>query len=53
MVPSLCCNNLVQFSSKWQREGINSLIEEAITEADKKGVKVLSLGLLTQVSPSN
>uniref|UniRef100_A0A3Q7HKY6 Very-long-chain aldehyde decarbonylase CER1-like C-terminal domain-containing protein n=1 Tax=Solanum lycopersicum TaxID=4081 RepID=A0A3Q7HKY6_SOLLC len=32
---------------QWQRETI-SLIEEAITEADKKGIKVLSLGLLNQ-----
>ncbi|KAK2650904.1 hypothetical protein Ddye_018393 [Dipteronia dyeriana] len=32
----------------WRREDINSLIEEAILEADKTGVKVLSLGLLNQ-----
>jgi len=35
---------------KWQRETINKLIEEAIMEADQKGIKVLSLGLLNQVS---
>lgn len=33
---------------KWQREAINKLIEEAILEADAKGVKVVSLGLLNQ-----
>ncbi|KAI3944263.1 hypothetical protein MKW98_016493 [Papaver atlanticum] len=31
-----------------QRGGINRLIEEAILDADKAGVKVLSLGLLNQ-----
>lgn len=34
----------------WQREWINNLIEEAILEADEKGAKVLSLGLLNQAS---
>lgn len=34
---------------EWKRKGINGLIEEAILEADAKGVKVLSLGLLNQV----
>jgi aldehyde decarbonylase len=33
----------------WEREAINDLIENAILEADKRGVKVLSLGLLNQV----
>ncbi|KAK4476471.1 hypothetical protein RD792_015625 [Penstemon davidsonii] len=37
-----------QFSMKWQRESINSVIEKAILEAEDKGVKVLSLGLLNQ-----
>ncbi|KAL5799094.1 hypothetical protein ACOSQ2_003914 [Xanthoceras sorbifolium] len=36
-----------------RRETINSLIEEAILEADKNGVKVLSLGLLNQAKELN
>ncbi|XP_060219088.1 very-long-chain aldehyde decarbonylase CER1-like isoform X1 [Lycium barbarum] len=43
----------VQYFMKWQRETINNLIEEAITEADKKGIKVLSLGLLNQEEQLN
>ena len=35
---------------KGRREAINKLIEAAILDADKKGVKVLSLGLLNQAS---
>ncbi|KAM3357684.1 hypothetical protein P3S68_020615 [Capsicum galapagoense] len=31
-----------------QRDAINKLIEEAIMEADQKGIRVLSLGLLNQ-----
>ncbi|GFP90458.1 protein eceriferum 1 [Phtheirospermum japonicum] len=38
----------IQYSIKWQRQAINSLIEEAILEAELRGVKVLSLGLLNQ-----
>ncbi|KAM3394402.1 very-long-chain aldehyde decarbonylase CER1 [Capsicum galapagoense] len=38
----------VQYVMQWQRETINNLIEEAIMEADQKGIKVLSLGLLNQ-----
>ncbi|KAE8691060.1 Protein CER1-like 1 [Hibiscus syriacus] len=38
----------MQYSSKWQRETISKLIGDAIQEADKKGAKVLSLGLLNQ-----
>ncbi|KAK4373839.1 hypothetical protein RND71_004516 [Anisodus tanguticus] len=38
----------IQYSRQWQRESINNLIEEAIMEADLKGIKVLSLGLLNQ-----
>ncbi|KAM7258493.1 hypothetical protein ACFE04_014234 [Oxalis oulophora] len=38
----------VQYFMQWQKESINSLIEEAILEADQKGAKVLSLGLLNQ-----
>lgn len=33
----------------WEKEAINNLVEKAICEADKKGVKVVSLGLLNQV----
>ncbi|PHT83037.1 Protein CER1-like 2 [Capsicum annuum] len=40
----------VQYVMQWQRETINNLIEEAIMEADQKGIKVLSLGLLNQAS---
>ncbi|KAA8515783.1 hypothetical protein F0562_018606 [Nyssa sinensis] len=38
----------VQYFMQWQRESINSLIEEAILEAEVRGIKVLSLGLLNQ-----
>ncbi|KAM7476203.1 hypothetical protein LguiB_023446 [Lonicera macranthoides] len=38
----------IQYFMQWQRESINSLIEQAIIEADQRGVKVLSLGLLNQ-----
>ncbi|WRX34696.1 Very-long-chain aldehyde decarbonylase CER1-like [Theobroma cacao] len=39
----------MQYFSKWQRETISKLIGEAIQDADNKGAKVLSLGLLNQV----
>lgn len=35
---------------EWQRECINSLIEEAILEAEEKGTKVLTFGLHNQAS---
>uniref|UniRef100_A0A7N0TDU3 Uncharacterized protein n=1 Tax=Kalanchoe fedtschenkoi TaxID=63787 RepID=A0A7N0TDU3_KALFE len=38
----------IQYWMQWQRESINSLIDDAIVEAEEKGVKVLSLGLLNQ-----
>ncbi|GAV80310.1 FA_hydroxylase domain-containing protein/Wax2_C domain-containing protein [Cephalotus follicularis] len=38
----------IQYSLQWENESINSLIEEAILEAEEKGVKVLSPGLLNQ-----
>ncbi|KAK6283185.1 hypothetical protein POUND7_017010 [Theobroma cacao] len=38
----------MQYLSRGQRGKINKLIEEAISEADRKGAKVLSLGLLNQ-----
>ncbi|PIA41381.1 hypothetical protein AQUCO_02200062v1 [Aquilegia coerulea] len=37
-----------QYLLPWQKEKINSLIEDAILEADEAGVKVMSLGLLNQ-----
>lgn len=41
---------LLQYFMPWQRESISNLMEKAIIEADQKGVKVLTLGLLNQVS---
>ncbi|KAI3743889.1 hypothetical protein L1987_56956 [Smallanthus sonchifolius] len=38
----------IQYFMEWQREAINDLIMEAIIEADGKGAKVLTLGLLNQ-----
>ncbi|XP_071697097.1 very-long-chain aldehyde decarbonylase CER1-like [Rutidosis leptorrhynchoides] len=38
----------IQYRMELQRKIINGLIEEAILEADAKGVKVFSLGLLNQ-----
>lgn len=38
----------IHYLLQWQREVINKLIEDAILEADEKGVKVVSLGLLNQ-----
>ncbi|KAK4476470.1 hypothetical protein RD792_015624 [Penstemon davidsonii] len=38
----------IQYSLKWQKQVINGLIEEAILEAEARGAKVLSLGLLNQ-----
>ncbi|CAN4126027.1 unnamed protein product [Withania somnifera] len=43
----------LQYFMKWQRETINNLIEETIMEADQKGIKVLSLGLLNQEEKLN
>ncbi|KAK9911246.1 hypothetical protein M0R45_035167 [Rubus argutus] len=43
----------VQYFIPWHSEAINSLIEEAILEAEVKGVKVLSLGLLNQSEELN
>ncbi|XP_031282071.1 very-long-chain aldehyde decarbonylase CER1-like [Pistacia vera] len=37
-----------QYFLQWQSESLNSSIEKAILEAEKKGAKVLSLGLLNQ-----
>lgn len=38
----------VQYFMQWQREAINTLIEEAILGAEERGIKVLTLGLLNQ-----
>ncbi|KAJ6319288.1 hypothetical protein OIU78_014831 [Salix suchowensis] len=38
---------------QWQKVSINALIEEAVLEAEEKGVKVLSLGLLNQAKDLN
>ncbi|XP_027771211.1 very-long-chain aldehyde decarbonylase CER1-like isoform X1 [Solanum pennellii] len=43
----------VQYFMQWQRESINNMIEKAIIEADHKGIKVLSLGLLNQEEQLN
>ncbi|KAG5538797.1 hypothetical protein RHGRI_019370 [Rhododendron griersonianum] len=40
----------IQYFMHWQRESINNLIEDAILEADERGTKVLSLGLMNQAS---
>ncbi|KAA3478224.1 protein ECERIFERUM 1-like isoform X2 [Gossypium australe] len=37
-----------QYHSKWQKESINNMIEEAVLEAEEKGASVLSLGLMNQ-----
>ncbi|XP_073269724.1 very-long-chain aldehyde decarbonylase CER1-like isoform X1 [Primulina huaijiensis] len=38
----------IQYSIKWQGQVINNLVEEAILEAEGRGAKILSLGLLNQ-----
>lgn len=38
----------VQYLKKWRSRAINGLIEKAILDAEAKGTKVLSLGLLNQ-----
>ncbi|KAH6789638.1 Fatty acid hydroxylase superfamily [Perilla frutescens var. frutescens] len=38
----------IQYYMHWQRDWINTMIEEAILEADRNGVKVFTLGLLNQ-----
>lgn len=39
-----------QYNLAWQREIINDLIEKSILEAEEKGVKVLSLGLINMAN---
>ncbi|OAY49482.1 very-long-chain aldehyde decarbonylase CER1 [Manihot esculenta] len=43
----------IQYFLKWQRAVINYFVEEAILEADRRGTKVLSLGLLNQEEELN
>ncbi|KAL6130486.1 hypothetical protein ACLB2K_068865 [Fragaria x ananassa] len=43
----------LQYFLEWQNEAINGLIEGAILEAEEKGVKVLTLGLLNQSEELN
>uniref|UniRef100_A0A7N2LEJ4 Uncharacterized protein n=1 Tax=Quercus lobata TaxID=97700 RepID=A0A7N2LEJ4_QUELO len=38
----------LQHFLQWHNDSINYLIEQAILEADKKGIKVFSLGLMNQ-----
>ncbi|KAL0339158.1 UNVERIFIED_CONTAM: Very-long-chain aldehyde decarbonylase CER1 [Sesamum angustifolium] len=38
----------IQYQMQWQRESINSMIEDSVLEAEVKGVRVLTLGLLNQ-----
>ncbi|XP_047955720.1 very-long-chain aldehyde decarbonylase CER1-like [Salvia hispanica] len=42
-----------QYALNWQGRGINTLIEEAILEADERGSKVITLGLLNQSEELN
>ena len=39
----------MQYLLKWRKDAIKNMIEKAILEANKKGVKVLSMGLMNQV----
>ncbi|KAI5016423.1 hypothetical protein ZWY2020_006274 [Hordeum vulgare] len=41
------------YGLNWEKETINNLIGKAICEADKKGAKVVSLGLLNQAQSLN
>lgn len=41
------------YGLSWEKEAINSLVEKAICEADKKGAKVVTLGLLNQAHNLN
>uniref|UniRef100_A0ACD5V4L8 Uncharacterized protein n=1 Tax=Avena sativa TaxID=4498 RepID=A0ACD5V4L8_AVESA len=42
-----------QYGLIWERESINRLIEKAILDADGRGIRVLSLGLLNQAEQLN
>ncbi|XP_031395701.1 very-long-chain aldehyde decarbonylase CER1-like [Punica granatum] len=43
----------IQYGLQWQKESINELIKEAVLEAERKGTKVLCLGLLNQEEELN
>ncbi|KAK8302418.1 hypothetical protein V6Z11_D04G084600 [Gossypium hirsutum] len=43
----------IQYRSKSQKQSINNLIEEAILEAEEKGARVLSLGLMNQAKKNH
>ncbi|XP_028783611.1 very-long-chain aldehyde decarbonylase CER1 isoform X2 [Neltuma alba] len=43
----------IQYLMQWQKVAINRVIEEAIVEADRKGTKVISLGLMNQEEELN
>ncbi|TYI86671.1 hypothetical protein E1A91_D04G081400v1 [Gossypium mustelinum] len=43
----------IQYRLKSQKQSINNLIEEAILEAEEKGARVLSLGLMNQGEEMN
>ncbi|KAL1535831.1 aldehyde oxygenase (deformylating) [Salvia divinorum] len=43
----------MQYALKWQTQSINTLIEEAILEADVRGSRVIILGLLNQSEELN
>ncbi|CAM0901568.1 unnamed protein product [Alopecurus aequalis] len=42
-----------QYGINWEKKAINDLIEKAVCEAEKKGAKVVSLGLLNQAHGVN
>ncbi|XP_054781501.1 very-long-chain aldehyde decarbonylase CER1-like [Prosopis cineraria] len=42
-----------QYLMQWQKEAINKVIEEAIVEAERKGTKVINLGLMNQEEELN
>ncbi|KAB1204067.1 Protein ECERIFERUM 1 [Morella rubra] len=54
MAPSLGLNFMAKLKSKYflqsQKKSISSLIEDAILDAEERGAKVLSLGLLNQAA---
>ncbi|KAI9092924.1 hypothetical protein K1719_027447 [Acacia pycnantha] len=43
----------IQYLMQWQKEAINKVIDEAIVEAERKGTKVISLGLMNQEEELN
>ncbi|KAG5232190.1 ECERIFERUM family protein [Salix suchowensis] len=47
-VSLILASTFLQYNLQWHKGSINALIEEAVLEAEEKGVKVLSLGLLNQ-----